>query len=70
MLRYIYVCMLLVSVLGRQRQAEFKASLVYRGSSRTARAIQRNTVLKTKKKRKKKYTQVDMSVPHIRVDWP
>jgi hypothetical protein len=36
----------------RQRQAE--ASLVYRMSSRTARAIQRNPVSKNQKKKKKK----------------
>ena len=36
---------------GRGRQiSEFKASLVYRVSSRTARAIQRNPVLEKKKK--------------------
>jgi hypothetical protein len=45
---------------GRGRQiSEFKASLVYKVSSRTARAIQRNPVSKnqkpkTKKKKKKK----------------
>ena len=43
----------LIPVLGRQRQAdlcEFKASLVYRASSRIVRdATQRNPVLKTKK---------------------
>jgi hypothetical protein len=33
--------------------SEFKTSLVYRVSSRTARAIQRNPVLKNKKKQKK-----------------
>jgi hypothetical protein len=41
---------------GRGRQiSEFKASLVYRVSSRTARAIQRNPVSKkqTKKERKR-----------------
>jgi hypothetical protein len=32
--------------------SEFKASLVYRVSSRTARATQRNPVLKKKEKRK------------------
>jgi hypothetical protein len=32
---------------------EFKASLVYKVSSRTARAIQRNPVLKNQKKKKK-----------------
>jgi hypothetical protein len=41
---------------GRNRQiSEFEASLVYRVSSRTARAIQRNSVLKpTPKKRERK----------------
>jgi hypothetical protein len=34
--------------------SEFEASLVYRMSSRTARAAQRNPVLKIKKKKKKK----------------
>jgi hypothetical protein len=38
---------------GRGRQiSEFKASLVYRESSRTARATQRNPVSKKKKKKK------------------
>ena len=37
----------LIPALGRQRQviSEFEASLVYRVSSRTARATQRNPVL-------------------------
>jgi hypothetical protein len=40
---------------GRGRQiSEFEASLVYKVSSRTARAIQRNLVSKKKKKKKKK----------------
>jgi hypothetical protein len=40
---------------GRGRQiSEFKASLVYRVSSRTARATQKNPVLKTPKKKRKK----------------
>jgi hypothetical protein len=40
---------------GRGRQiSEFKASLVYRVSSRTARATQRNHVSKNQKKKKKK----------------
>jgi hypothetical protein len=34
--------------------SEFEASLVYKVSSRTARAIQRNPVSKEKKKKKKK----------------
>jgi hypothetical protein len=38
---------------GRQI-SEFEPSLVYRVSSRTARAIQRNPVSKKKKKKKKK----------------
>ena len=39
----------LIPVLGRQRQtdlSEFKASLIYRVSSRTSKATQRNPVLK------------------------
>jgi hypothetical protein len=48
---------------GRGRRiSEFKASLVYRVSSRTARATQRNPVSKklrkTKKKKEKKMTDV------------
>jgi hypothetical protein len=40
---------------GRGRQiSEFEASMVYRVSSRTARAIQRNPVSKKQKKKKKK----------------
>jgi hypothetical protein len=40
---------------GRGRRiSEFKASLVYRVSSRIARAIQRNPVKKKKKKKKKR----------------
>jgi hypothetical protein len=39
---------------GRGRQiSEFKASLVYRVNSRTARAIQRNTVSEKKNKKQK-----------------
>jgi hypothetical protein len=37
-----------------RRISEFKASLVYKVSSRTARAIQRNPVSKKTKKRKKR----------------
>jgi hypothetical protein len=40
---------------GRGRRiSEFKGSLVYRVSSRTARAIQRNPVSKNQKKKRKK----------------
>jgi hypothetical protein len=40
---------------GRGRRiSEFEASLVYRVSSRTARATQRNPVLKNQKKEKRK----------------
>jgi hypothetical protein len=43
---------------GRGRQiSEFKASLVYRVSSRKARATQRNPVSKNQKKKKKKNTE-------------
>jgi hypothetical protein len=46
--------MRLISVLGRQRQAGFfEASLIYRVSSRIARATQRNPVSKQKKTKKK-----------------
>jgi hypothetical protein len=52
----------LIPALGRQRQAgvsEFKTSLVYRVSSRTARAIQRNPVSKKQNKTKKYILLVD-----------
>ena len=45
----------LILVLGRQRQVdlcEFKASLVYRVSSKTVRATQRNPVLKNNNSQK------------------
>jgi hypothetical protein len=38
----------------RRRISEFEASLVYRVSSRTARATQRNPVLKNKKQKQNK----------------
>jgi hypothetical protein len=47
--------MLLITALRRQRQADlckFEVHLVYRGSSRTARAIQRNPVSKNQKNKK------------------
>ena len=43
----------LIPALGRQRQVDFEASFVYKVSSRTARAIQRNSVSKKKKKKRK-----------------
>jgi hypothetical protein len=46
----------LILVLGRQRQedlCEFKASMVYRVSSRTARATQKNPVSKKQKQKNK-----------------
>jgi hypothetical protein len=45
-----------VPALGKQGQVdryEFKAGLIYRASSRTARATQRNPVSKKKKEKKK-----------------
>jgi hypothetical protein len=36
----------------RQRYLEFEASLIYKVSSRTARAIQRNPVLRNQKRKK------------------
>jgi hypothetical protein len=49
----VWWCTPLIPALGRQRQviSEFKASLVYKVSSRIARAIQRNPVLKNKNKK-------------------
>ena len=44
----------LIPVLRRQRKEEFEDSLVYRVSPRAASAIQRNPVLKNRKKKKKK----------------
>jgi hypothetical protein len=49
--------MLLILALWRQTQVdfcEFEASLVYKVSSRTARATQRNPVSKNQKKKKKR----------------
>jgi hypothetical protein len=44
---------------GRGRRiSEFKASLIYRVSSRTARATQRNPVLKNKNKQQQKMSSV------------
>jgi hypothetical protein len=45
-----------VPALERQRQriSEFEASLVYKVSSRTTRAIQRNPVLENKNKKQNK----------------
>jgi hypothetical protein len=48
---------------GRGRQiSEFKASLVYRESSRTARATQRNLVSKNQKRKKKKKKKEDFKI--------
>jgi hypothetical protein len=45
---------------GRGRRiSELEASLVYKVSSRTARATQRNPVLKNQKKKKKKKNNID-----------
>jgi hypothetical protein len=49
---------------GRSRWiSEFEASLVYKVSSRTARAIQRNPVSKKKKKRKKERGMAVLNFP-------
>jgi hypothetical protein len=45
--------------------SEFKASLVYKVSSRTARAIQRNTVSKKKKKKKEPSSPTIASTEYI-----
>jgi hypothetical protein len=50
------VCVPLIPALRRQKQVdlcELEASLVYRFSSRTAKATQRNPVLKNKNKQAK-----------------
>ena len=54
----------LIPVLGRQRQwiSEFKASLVYKVSSKTVRATQRNPVSKNKTKQTNKQTNNQMVV--------
>ena len=54
----VQTCTPLIPALGKQRQAdpEFEASLVYRVSSRTARATQRNPVLKKTNKQINKQT--------------
>jgi hypothetical protein len=44
----------LIPALRKQMLSEFKTSLTYRASSRTARATQRNLVSKNKKKNKNK----------------
>jgi hypothetical protein len=47
---------------GRGRRiSEFKASLVYRMSSRTARAIQRNPVSKNQKRKINKYNKMKLN---------
>ena len=53
-------CRLLITALVRQKGwwiSEFKGSLVYRASSRTARATQRNPVLKKQNKTKQNKTK-------------
>jgi hypothetical protein len=47
--------------------SEFEASLVYKVSSRTARAIQRNPVSKNKKTKKKKLVK---ALPWSNYSWP
>jgi hypothetical protein len=49
------------------RISEFKASLVYKVSSRTARATQRNPVLKNKKDNNNK--KFDGVVAAVATDW-
>ena len=56
------VVLALIPALGRQRQVdlyEFEASLVYRVSSRTVRATQRNPVWKKKRKKGKEKRNPD-----------
>jgi hypothetical protein len=50
-----WACALVANSGGRDRQvSEFEASLVYRTSSRTTGATQRNPILEEKKKRKER----------------
>jgi hypothetical protein len=56
--RALSLCVCVQHLGGRGRLiSEFEASLVYRVSSRTARAIQRNSVSKNKNKNKNKTTK-------------
>jgi hypothetical protein len=48
--------------------SEFEASLVYRASSRTARATQRNPVLKNQKKKRKKEKK-KFSIKHLQTEF-
>ena len=51
---------------GRGRRiSEFKARLVYRVSSRTAKATHRNPVLKTKQKQKQTNKQKDLFILYV-----
>jgi hypothetical protein len=52
------------------RISEFKASLVYKVSSRTARAIQRNPVLKNKNKEKIKSPLGPEDCPEVVLIYP
>jgi hypothetical protein len=55
---------------GRGRQiSEFEASLVYRVSSRTARAIQRNPVSKTKRKKRKISNSAGCGDKHLQLQF-
>jgi hypothetical protein len=56
---------------GRGRQiSEFKASLVYKVSSRTAKAIQRNPVSKNKQTKKLAYVELLKQITFIsRLFW-
>jgi hypothetical protein len=55
---------------GRGRQiSEFEASLIYKVSSRTARAIQRNPDSKNQKKKKKKRERYTWSHMPIILHW-
>jgi hypothetical protein len=61
-------CLWSQSLEGRGRQiSEFEASLVYRVSSRTARATQRNPVLE--KKKKKDWQSAKEQESNILVGW-
>jgi hypothetical protein len=54
--------------IGRQK-SEFESSLVYKVSSRTARAIQRNRFENQKRKKKKKKKKNNLVEKQINLPW-
>jgi hypothetical protein len=50
--------------------SEFKASLVYRVSARTARTTQRNPVSKNKQAKQNNNSKKDVFELHVVLNWP